>query len=355
MASAQQPGGSQSPSRRAEFGWPGGDRPGNLQFDYEIDAELSHALGSVIEGEIGDFTSVRALGRPDGAAGRYAVTGADGREWFVRVSARWGEPKVEQAITGYLQGRGLPVNHLEAAGLRLEWHGGTVRVDVRARVHGWHFDGSLDDLSSLARTLADCHAALRECPQAGGVRALAAVRFTKFEETRGAMKAALSRGEFGFFCQEDSWARANAPWLARLVEGFRPRCDLLPGSQCLHGQIHQANVLYAPGPILLDWEEAVQTYAPAQWDLAYFVQRFCLYDDATPDTVRARLAEIRRAYGAPLGDLAAMMQHVAWLSAVVLVQYHQSGIESPLAEYAKFVLLEEQAREWRPLLMEFAA
>jgi hypothetical protein len=168
------------------------------------------------------------------------------------------------------------------------------------------------------------------------------------------MEEALSSGNYGFFCHDEAWARAHAGWLEGLVEGFQARCDLLPGSQCLHAQVHQANVLYAPGPVLVDWEEAVQTYAPVEWDLAYFVQRFCLHDGAVPATVRARLGAVREGYGAPLGDLTGMMRHVAWLSAVVLARYHQAGIESPLDEYEKFARLEEEAREWRGVLEDYA-
>ena len=327
----------------------GGRPAGELRFEYEVEPQLSAALEEAA-GMAGPF---RALTRPGGAAGRYVATGRDGREWFVRVSARWGEPELEQAITGYLRERGLAANHLEAAGLRLEWHGERLRVDVRERVRGRHFDGSVEDLRALARTLADCHALLRGFPEAARVRELAARRFTRIDESRARMKEELARGNFGFFCQDESWARAHAEWLGGLVAGFQARCDLLPGSQCLHGQIHQANVLYAPGPVLVDWEEAVQTYAPVQWDLAYFVQRFCLHDQPAQPVARTRLEAVRDAYGAPLGDLHGMMRHVAWLSAVILVGYRQAGIESPVAEYAKFVRLEEQAREMKGILEEF--
>jgi Ser/Thr protein kinase RdoA (MazF antagonist) len=210
-------------------------------------------------------------------------------------------------------------------------------------------------MRGLARTLADCHAALREFPEADRVRERAERRFAGLEETRARMKEELARGRFGFFCQDESWAREHADWLAGLVEGFQARSDLLPGSQCLHGEVHQGNVLFAPGPVLVDWERAVHTYAPVQWDLAYFVQRFCLYDGPPREAARARLGAVREAYGTPLGDLCGMMRHVAWMSAVILVGYHQAGIESPLGEYAKFVRLEEQAREARGLLEEFAA
>ncbi len=305
--------------------------------------------------EVGECGEIRALTQPEGAAGRYAVTGRDGREWFVRVSARWGEPGLEREITGYLRERGVAANHLAAAGLRLEWDEDWLRVDVRERVRGRHFDGSIEDLRALARTLSDCHQALRDFPRADRVRELAERRFTSLDETRTRMKEELGRGHFGFFCQDTAWGRAHAGWLGVLAQQFQPRCDLLESSQCLHGQIHQANVLYAPGPVLVDFEEAVQTYAPVRWDLAYFVQRFCLHDGVAPDIVRARLEAVREAYGAPLGDVSGMMRHTAWLSMVILVRYRQSGIESPIAEYEKFVRLEEQARQLRGLLEEFAA
>jgi hypothetical protein len=341
--------------RNAEFGWPGGDRPGELRFEHEVEPSLSASLGNLLESEIGGCAQVRALAKPDGAIGRYAVTGLDGREWFVRVSARWGEPRLEQAITAFLLASRIPVNHLVAAGLSLAWRGDRLRVDIRERLRGRHFDGSTRDLQSLTWTLADCHAKLREFPEAPRIRELAAARFARLEEIRSRMKTELARENYAFFCQDPSWARVHAQWLATLVDSFHPRCDLLPQSQCLHGQIHQANVLYAPGPVLVDWEEAVQTFAPVQWDLAYFVQRFCLHDSPSRDLARARLATIREAYAAPLGDLCGMMRHVAWLSMVILVGYHQAGIQSPLGEYDKFVRLEEQARDLNPLLEEFAA
>ncbi len=340
------------PPRQAEFGWPGGDRPGELRFEFPVRPELREALQRVLGFAVAE---VRGLTPGEGAVGRFAVTGGDGAEWFVRVSARWGEPELEQAITGFLRKRGLAVNHLEQAGLRLGWAGEPLRVDVRERVRGRHFDGSIDDLWALARALADCHAMLRDVPQADRVRELAARRFSRLEETRARIKQELGRGNFGFFCQDQSWARAHAGWLGALVESFQARCDLLPGSQCLHGQIHQANVLYAPRPVLVDWEEAVQTFAPVQWDLAYFVQRFCLHDAPAREVARARLSAVREAYGAPLGDIRGMMRHVAWLSVVILAGYHQAGIQSPLAEYDKFVRLEEQARGLEAVLEEFAA
>jgi len=341
-------------ARHAEFGWPGGDRPGELFFEHEVAPPFASALTALIEPEIGPSAQVRSLTRHEGAIGRYAVTGRDGREWFIRVSARWGQPQLEQAITAFLQAAHLPVNHLVAAGLRLPWHDEPLRVDIRQRIRGRHFDGSMDDLRALAATLGACHTALKTFPQADRVRELAAARFIRLEETRAQMKAALARGNFAFFCQDPSWGRSHAVWLAELIEGFHARRDLHPASQCLHGQIHQANVLYAPGPILIDWEEAVQTVAPVQWDLAYFVQRFCLNDDPPRGVIRARLKAVRDAYGAPLGDLCGMMRHVAWLSAVILAGYYQAGIESPIAEYDKFVRLEEQARDLAPLLEEFA-
>jgi hypothetical protein len=342
-------------TRQAEFGWPGGDRPGELRFEVGVTEEVRAALAGVVEGTIGKCGEIRALTAPDGAIGRYAVSGVDGREWFVRVSARGGAPGMEQEMTRYLHERGLAVNYLVAAGMRMEWGGETLRVDVRPRVRGRHFDGSITDLQGLAGALAECHRLLRAYPGAGPVRELAGARFAKLAELRERMRAELAARNFAFFCHDESWARAHAEWLGQLAREFEPRCDLLPGSQCLHGQIHQANVLYAPEPVLVDWEEAVQTYAPVQWDLAYFVQRFCLHDAAGHPEVRVRLGAVRAAYGAALGDLCGMMRHVAWLSAATLVGYHQRGIESPLAEYEKFVRLEEQARGLGGLLEEFAA
>ena len=68
--------------------------------------------------EFGENAELHALTPPDGAIGRYRLATAR-NACFVRVSARIGDAKLEQSITAWLGGHGLPVSHLEFAGLAL--------------------------------------------------------------------------------------------------------------------------------------------------------------------------------------------------------------------------------------------
>jgi hypothetical protein len=235
-------------------------------------------------------------------------------------------------------------------------HGGLdLRADVRELLDARHFDDSLGDLRSLAAALAQCHRWLRDFPRAGESRVHAEKRFEHLASVRDAIPEAIAAGNWRFFCEDTGWAREHAGWLAAMARSYTPRLDLWEGAQCLHAQVHRANVLYSRAeghPVLLDFEEAVQTFAPPSWDMAYFVQRFCLAQNPDAALLEKRLAAVREAYGSPVPRLAEMMQQTAWFSMAVLLDYQRRGIDNGVLEYQKFVRLEEQARRLEPLLRQ---
>ena len=305
--------------------------------------------------EFCENAELHALTPPDGAIGRYRLA-TPRNACFVRVSARIGDAKLEQSITAWLGGHGLPVSHLEFAGLALTFSGHTLRLDIRELLDARHDEGSLEDLRKVATALASCHRLLREFPGAPEVRGHASLRSTHLAAARDTIATALERQDWGAFSEDADWGRNNREWLTEMASGYQPRFDLMPGAQCLHAQVHRANVLFRHSDgaaVLLDFEEAVQTFAPIAWDLAYFVQRFCLADAPETDVLRERLAAVRGAYGAPAVGLADIMRQTAWFSMAILVDYQRRGIVSPRNEYDKFVRLEKQARELAPILGEF--
>jgi thiamine kinase-like enzyme len=130
-----------------------------------------------------------------------------------------------------------------------------------------------------------------------------------------------------------------------MVHEFEPRFDLLPGAQCIHGQVHPGNVLFddSGSAILLDWEEAVYTFAPPDYDLAYFVQRFCLRGEIPDDNWGQLLSTVESVYG-KLPPVAGIMRQLAWFSIAAIVDFSSRGMAVGLSEYQKFVRLEQQAR-----------
>ncbi len=338
----------------AEFGWPGGDHPGEIDFPYPVGGDLRKAIFAALPPafSISDSAQLSALTPPIGGIGRYRLSDQD-TAWFVRVSARWGDPVVEQSITAFLQARGLAVNHLEHAGLPVDFEGERLRLDVRKLVAGRHFDGSLDDLRSTATALSDCHRMLREFPLREEVRVVSIARFERLEQARKDLREALEREDWRYFSDDENWPRANFAWLMNLARSFEPRFDLQPGAQCLHAQMHRGNVLMRATdaqPVFIDFEEAIHTFAPPAWDLAYFVQRFCFFDDPSPAEAVKRLSAIRAAYGPCGSGIAEMMRQTCWLSIAIIVSRRQRGMLNPTSEYDKFIRLERQARDLEPLL-----
>lgn len=337
----------------AEFAWPGGDRPSNPNFQHALSGTdtfvqmIKQALASSFSPVLEPDVRLRALRMPDGPVGRYLLT-SSGKSWFIRVSSRWGNPELEQSITRFLTNQGVHVTVLLVAGRPLPWNGQVLRVDVRPMIEGRHYNGSEDDLRRLAATLAACHRALSHFSRADAVRAATAARNRRLEKICHRMDAALKRGDFRVFAERASWAAEHRDCLLELTKEFEPRLDQDPHAQCLHGEIHLGNVVFCStngSAALLDFEESVHVFAPPAWDLAFFVQRFCLYDDPPRAVGLQRLSIVANAYGRPLPILAKMMRQGAWFSIVTILDMRISlGIVTPVSEYDKFVRLARQAR-----------
>jgi hypothetical protein len=344
-------------ARTSEFAWPAGDQPGELVFAQAVARQLADRIFAALRGRLpgidGPGVAITALATVTGVLGRFRlVTGAG--VWFVRISARWGEPELEQALAGFLRERGVGVNWIEIAGLPFSHDGHDFRLDARPFLDARHFNGSDADLLALATTLTNCHRALRDFPRASEIRALAAVRFAGLSDTLNAMRTAHAAQRWDFFAADSAWAEKRADWLGEMIAGFTPRLDLAEDAQCVHSQIHRGNVVFllATGaPVLLDFEESIHTFVPPAWDSAHLVQRFCLHDSPTQAVLAARLEVIIAGCKAPLGALATMMRQCAWLSIAILVRDHSvEGAGAPVAEYEKFVAFERQAATHATLL-----
>lgn len=341
----------------AEFAWPGGDRPGQPAFHCEppdaVVEAIRRALAPSFPPVMEPDARLGALRMPAGPVGRYRLT-TSGGSWFVRVSSRWGNPELERSITSHLVRHGVSVGALLVAGRPLQWNGQVFRVDVRPMIVGRHFDGSAGDLCRLASTVAACHRALVDFCGAPAVRAAASVRNGRLAKIRDLIAAALESDAFGVFAERASWATDHRDWLDAMTEEFEPRLDEYPHAQCLHGEIHPGNVVFRStdgAAVLVDFEESVQVFAPPAWDLAFLVQRFCLWDDPSPSIRRQRLSVVADAYGSPLPRLAATMRQAAWFSMAAIVDLRMSqGAVTPTDEYDKFVRLERQSRAFEGVL-----
>jgi Ser/Thr protein kinase RdoA (MazF antagonist) len=221
------------------------------------------------------------------------------------------------------------------------------RIDVRPFVDGRHFDGSLADLEALARMLSRCHEVLSRFPRWADVRAAAALRNDRLAWIRDRLAASLMSHGPKAVAEYAEWAADNREWLAEMIDGFDPHIERWPSAQCLHGEVHQGNVMFRESDgaaVLLDLEEAVHFFAPPAWDIAFLIQRFALADNPSPATLQARISRITAGYGAPLPALAPVMRQAAWFAMTVILDLRMmKGTVVPLAEVEKFVTLERQA------------
>jgi len=345
----------------AEFGSPEEDRP---EFKHEpppdVAEAIKRALAPSIPSVMDGGTRLAALKPVDAADGSYRLVTEKG-SWFVRVSSRLRNPALELAITHHLDSRGVNVNPLLVAGIRLQWNGRALRVDVRPMIIGRHFNGSSADLERLASTVAACHRALRGWSGADTVRAAAYARNERLASIRHQIVTTLKNDALrelvhreSWTAEYASWANTHRDWLVAMTEHFDPHLDRWPGAQCLHGQIHRYNVLFRSddgAAVLVDFEDSVHVFAPVDWDLAYLVQRFCLDDDPPLSVGRDRYSIIAKAYGISVRGLTEMMRQTAWLSVAAILGRHVShDIVTPLAEYDKFVRLERQTRTYESVL-----
>jgi len=339
-----------------ELGWPSGDRPGVLNFDRPVAGAVARAIADVLATCLEGVTpaSISALAPVSDPAGRFRTVDGCGRNWFVRVTRRRSALDVEQALLDHLYHAGVAVNPLRFAGLELRWNDETLRLDVRPFVNGTHFSGSDVELVTLGRTLAECHRALAEFEGARVVRSAASRRAERLEDMRQSIWGMLATGDFAALGGAEVWARVNQNWLRQLVEGFDPWMLRRAGAQCVHGEVHAGNVLFADGrAVLLDFEEATHVFAPPAWDLAYAVQRFCLSADLGVARTAERIACLRRGYGGPLPPLVETMRQIAWyMATVVFVTKADEGLATPDSEFAKFIRLTDDVDRAREVLDE---
>jgi len=336
---------------RAELAWPDGGCPGVPDFLHALpaglDAAIRESLGECFEPIRNAEGTLRGIRQVETPVGLYQFLSPEGA-WVIRIHWRWEAPELERSLVDHLRRAGVAVNAILQAGIPMTWQGRTLRIDVREYVSGTHYSGEAWELEALCEQLQRCHRALRDIPEANRIRANAAVHYAKLRRVSETMSSWLKQGRYGAFGPFGAWAESNRAWLEVMVDAFDPSFDSLPGAQALHGEIHPGNVLFDAGEtkaVLIDFEFSTRTFAPATWDLAYLVQRFCLAGPSEAQSSRLQL--IRRIFGDACTDLAATMRQVAWfLVATVINQYVEIGAVARESECNKFVRLEQRAGEW---------
>ncbi|OAN55013.1 phosphotransferase [Magnetospirillum moscoviense] len=335
---------------RITYAWETSDCPGRITFATEPAADLAAAVIKAVRPVLpvagARLRALSAAAAAGTAIGGYALTGPDG-QWFLRITSHIGTASLEKALVDGLAAAGVPVNPILAAGIAFVWRGHQLRLDIRPLVMARHFDGSDGDLVALGRVMAAAHRALAETTVAPEVCRLAATRNDRLRGHRDRLAEVLrGGGDLAAMGFPPGWAERNRDWLQRWCAEYRPDWHLQPGAQCLHGEIHQGNVLYdgAGTAILVDFEESTDVFAPPVWDFAYAVQRFCLFDQPERGVFLARLGHLTAGYGRTIDGSGDGMRQIAYhCMATLLDLFIERGLSSPESEFDKFVQLEGRA------------
>jgi len=334
---------------KVELAWPGGDKPGDLNFNFGVSGDIKDLISATIKPFYCTNTTsieINALTPPKGIVGRYCLKSA-GKEWFVRISSRIGHADLELELCDYLIEQGVSINPILFHGLTRKWEGINYRIDIRPLIRGRHFNGSKEDLANLTSTLKDTHNHLKNFHRRDEIKNIAEARYKKMAEAKSLIQDALKNDSLEIFRDKAVWAMEHKKWLNDMIKNYDPFCQNLPEAQCLHGEVHPGNVIFSlenNKAILVDFEESVHTFAPPSWDLAFMFQRFCLQDNPPPPKIKERLKTMTAAYGEAIPPLALMMRQISWFSmCVILDLVTNSLISTPLSEYNKFISLEHQA------------
>ena len=342
---------------RTAYGWASGDEPGAVVFSHGVPTAIQDAIVPALESCLPGFSKpceLRALAEVEHIVGRYHALCPSG-EFFVRVSSIEGHPELERRLVEHLRLDGVSVNDFLAAGERVTYGGRSFRLDVRPFLHGDHNCDSQERLAALATIVRNSHASLENFPLSQDVKANAVKRLSELRNATRDLAPLLKTGQWKEISPDPGWSHENADFLAEMVESFQTDFPSQAGAQCLHGQIHRANVLFAlphGHPVLLDFEESVHVYATPAWDTAHLVQRFCLHDDPEPAVAARRLAVVSGVFGKMDREVFEMMRQIAWFSiAILTLAWRRRRLHAPRQEYEKFVRMERQAVRFQNLLI----
>ena len=341
----------------AEMAWPSGDIPGELDFHHQVSRDtyevLTGILYDVFEPVRCSKLTIHSLTPSSNIAGRYKIQTPNG-SWFARVSSREGSPALEKQIIDHLHQNGVPTNPLLVSGHKFINRERSYYLTIQNLLDGRHFDGSDTDLYNLGLTLSKCHEALRDCPIKEQISRLTETHIKRIFALKDVVEQAFYSEQFAIFKEYQDWIQINYEWVSNAITNWPSLLPYKEEHQCLHGEIHQGNVIYNREDgtaILIDFEESCHVFTTVKWDLAFSVQRFCMKDNPLQNILMSRIAAFSKGYGQTMPDISHTMRCISWYTfARILDLRINHHIITPVNELDKFMQLEQQALTIRGLI-----
>jgi len=328
--------------------WPSGDSPGDLAFNNEVPIfqkeiirnEIIHTINI----EFDDNLKLHSLKKYENLANVYCLSTPD-KNYLIKITNRDIFLKLQKDLISYAKSNGASVSDIINFGYFI--HNDTKYTIIISKfIDGRHYNNSTDDLFIIAKSLKKIHKSLKFYKNKKSILKNAINLSKRLQKVIEKLKLDLHKKNFSIFCENQNWVQKNYDWLDEMANCFSPNFYDNQKAQCLHGEIHPANVIIDKenNPVFIDFEESVHVYAPVEWDLSYLVQRFCLRDNPNPLLLRNRLNAVKRGYGL-LPSLSGTMRQISWYCmAMILDLSLNHDIKIPIHEYEKFITLEKQAR-----------
>ena len=307
---------------------------------------LQEVLG--VEGQVG-----KKLPFNEEPEGYYRLIRTSGPSYFLKVLPNAylpGQTRAE-AIARALKRAGISVN-AALDGFPKPWgtgHHVFAYAFVNARFAEQACGG---DLRQLGAGVAGLHRAMKHLDQAGPICLQAEARCKHV----GALRTALADGALS--------APYPAAQLRALLEPDYTHLLFSADGQVLHGDLNYGNAIFPVGdgrPVILDFEDAVQSYGTPRIDLALVLERFVLVQTGDDEQARRLGTAFLAAYLEQMpdesGNAAVPLQHIligmAQRSICLLAEIARAGLRVADDEWEKFRFLHHQARARASLLAGF--
>ncbi|MGE0456267.1 MAG: phosphotransferase [Vicinamibacteria bacterium] len=205
------------------------------------------------------------------------------------------------------------------------------------------------DLEALGASLAELHRTLARYPDRARLEEATDARFSQLHRARGE----LARG------------RRAGPDPGALLALARDGSSAFQGrsatSTPIHDDLNPGNILFTEDsdrPLFLDFEDALHSVLPPIYDLAVVIERIVLVSEVRDSEASALGSRFLAAYRGGGGcaaagtdeDLVACIRGRALRALCTLALSEWSEVPVEREEWAKFVFLEELARERRDVL-----
>ena len=334
--------------------WPSGDLPGKLEFNKKVKANIREIIlcevGKLFGAEYIEGSELFSLQNIEGISGVFCLN-ANKKKHLVKITDRNIFIKQRQDFILYAKSKGASVNEIVAYSFII-YNDSKYLLEISPFIDGRHYNYKINDLFLIAKNLKLLHQSIQSYQNVDFITKNAKLISEKLISIRDCLKNCLRKNNLSIFFEKVDWAKKNIKWLDEMACCFNPNYYTDPRAQCLHGEVHPANVIISNDnkPFFIDFEESMHVYATVEWDLAYFVQRFCLRDNPNSFLLEQRLEVVKNGYG-NFSQLSEMMRQISWYCIAMIIYLRVThNIKVPRVEYDKFIKFEQQAKSYTGII-----